>query len=77
MVKYIEWRKSKNPITEGQGGGTTGNATVDHLIVMKEAIRQIKKKRKTLYVVFLDVQNAYDKAWLDDIIFTMKKREFW
>ena len=60
-------------ITKAQGGGITGNATVDHLIVLKEAIRQIRKRGKTAYVVFLDVQKAYDKAWLDAILFTMKK----
>ena len=31
-------------ITKAQGGGITGNATVDHLIVLKEAIRQIRKR---------------------------------
>ena len=65
--------KKEVHITEAQGGGITGNATVDHLIVLKEAIRQIRSRGKTAYVIFLDVQKAYDKAWLDAILYTMKK----
>ena len=65
--------KKEVHITEAQGGGITGNATVDHLIVLKEAIRQIRKRGKTAYIAFLDVQKAYDKAWLDAILYTMKK----
>ena len=64
--------KNEVHITEAQGGGITGNATVGHLIVLKEAIRQIRS-RGTAYVIFFDVQKAYDKAWLDAILYTMKK----
>ena len=65
--------KEKVNITEAQGGGITGNATVDHLVVLKEAMREIKSRGKTAYIVFLDVQKAYDKAWLDAILHTMYK----
>ena len=68
--------KKEVHITEAQGGGITGNATVDHLIVLKEAIRQIRKRGKTAYVAFLDVQKAYDKAWLDAILYTMKRMAY-
>ena len=33
-------------ITEAQAGGTPGNATVDHLITLKQTIREIRKKEK-------------------------------
>ena len=65
--------KEKVTITEAQGGGITGNATVDHLIALKQTIKEIRKRGKTAYVVFLDVQKAYDKAWLDAILYTMHK----
>ena len=60
-------------ITEAQAGGTPGNATVDHLITLKQTISEIRKKGKTAYIVFLDVQKAYDKAWLDAILYALKK----
>ncbi len=50
-----------------------GAATVDHLIVLKEIIQQIRNKRQTAYIIFLDVQKAYDKAWLDAIMYVMDK----
>ena len=44
---------------------------MDHLITLKQTINEIKKKGKTAYVVFLDVQKAYDKAWLDAILYAL------
>ncbi len=60
-------------ITDAQAGGKEGAATVDHLITLKEAINTIKKMKKTAYIIFLDVQKAYDKAWLDAIMYVMHK----
>ena len=31
------------------------------------------KKKKTAYIIFLDVQKAYDKAWLYTILYTLHK----
>ncbi len=60
-------------ITEFQAGGQEGAATSDHLTVLKEAINHIRGKKQTAYVIFLDVQKAYDKAWLDAIMYAMDK----
>ena len=58
-------------ITEAQGGGIPGNATVDHIVALKEAANQILKRGKTAYMIFLDVQKAYGKAWLDAILYAL------
>ena len=60
-------------LTEAQAGGIAGSATADHLISLKQTIKEIRIKGKTAYVVFLDVQKAYDKAWLDAILYTLNK----
>ncbi len=60
-------------ITQAQAGGIEGNATVDHLITLKDAISEIHKQKKTAYVIFLDVKKAYDKAWLDAILYVLDK----
>ena len=54
-------------ITKAQAGGKSGCATVDHLTVLKQTIQEINDKGHTAYIIFLDVQKAYDKAWLDAI----------
>ncbi len=54
-------------------GGKKGRATVDHLLITKEIIQLAKVTRKPLYIVFLDVTKAYDKAWLDAIMYVMHK----
>ena len=63
------WVKQHVVITNAQAGGIEGNSTVDHLIVLKQIIKEITNKKLTAYVVFLDVQKAYDKAWLDAILY--------
>jgi hypothetical protein len=34
----------------------------------------IPKKKKKTYITFLDVTKAYDKAWLDGIMYVMDKQ---
>ena len=65
--------KQQIRLTEAQGGGIEENATVDHLLTLKDTIETIRKKGKTAYVAFLDVQKAYDKAWLDAILYVLNK----
>lgn len=60
-------------MTEAQAGGQKGAATVDHLMRLKDTIRHIRSKRKPTYIAFLDVTKAYDKAWLDSIMYVMNK----
>ena len=33
----------------------------------------MRRKKKTIYITFLDVTKAYDKAWLQAIIYAMHK----
>ena len=60
-------------ITNAQAGGIEGNSTVDHPIVLKQTVKEITSKKLTAYVVFLDVQKAYNKAWLDAILYVLMK----
>ena len=49
-------------------------ATADHLMIHNALVNQVKKsKKKELYIAFLDVAKAYDKAWLNAIMYTMHK----
>lgn len=61
-------------MTENQAGGQKGKATVDHLLTLNETIQEIRKQGKPVYIVFLDVTKAYDKAWLDAIMYVMHKQ---
>ena len=63
--------KKQVTITKAQAGGKPGCSTVDHLIVLKQTISEIRAKGQTAYIIFLDVQKAYDKAWLDAIIYAL------
>ena len=60
-------------ISEAQAGGKRGCATVDHLLLIKELIKAAKKDKKNVYLTYLDVAKAYDKAWLTGIMYVMYK----
>ena len=64
---------NKIEMTQAQAGGRKGRATVDHLLIIKELITKAKEKKQTTYIAFLDVTKAYDKAWLDAIMYVMYK----
>ena len=60
-------------ITEAQAGGKKGKATVDHILRLKDTIKLIRQNKKPAYIAFLDVTKAYDKAWLDAILYVLHK----
>jgi hypothetical protein len=60
-------------ITDTQAGGRKGRATDDHIMTMKQLIQINKNNNKPTYIAFLDVTKAYDKAWLDAIMYVMYK----
>ena len=69
-----ERAKEQVRMTELQAGGSKGRATVDHILVLKEIITTLRNNKKSTYIVFLDVTKAYDKAWLDAIMYVMHKQ---
>ena len=48
-------------------------ATTDHLMILKEIINGQKERKKPIYLAFLDVTKAYDKAWLTGIMYVLQK----
>ena len=65
--------KEVTQITDAQAGGKEDSATTDHAIALKQIIQEIRDKGKTVYVIFFDRQKAYDKAWLDAILYVLNK----
>ena len=61
-------------MTDAQAGGIKGRATVDHILILKELSNIAKKAKKSLTLVYLDVTKAYDKAWLDAIMYVLYER---
>ena len=61
-------------ITDAQAGGRAGSATTDHLLILNQAIKSAKNRKKDMYVGFLDVTKAYDKAWITAIMHILYER---
>ena len=61
-------------ITSNQAGSRKGISTTDHILKIKELINHNKTNKKNTYITFLDITNAYAKAWLDAIMYVMNKQ---
>lgn len=59
-------------ITEAQAGGQKGKATTDHIMTLNEILK-IPRKNQPIYLTFLDVTKAFDKAWDEAIMYVMNK----
>ena len=69
--------KDEIRMTEDQAGGQAGKSTADHINILNSIINHSKRKKKqNLYVAFLDVTKAYDKAWLNAIMYTVQKMDW-
>ena len=64
----------KADMTDAQAGGTKGRATVDHILVLKEMANIAKSNKQQLILTYMDVTKAYDKAWLDAIMYVLYNR---
>ena len=62
-------------IPEFRARGQEGAATSDHLTVLKKAINYIWSMKQKACVIFPDEQKAYDKAWLDAIMYALDQCE--
>ena len=50
-----------------------GKSTADHIHILKSLINHSKLSRKPMHIIFLDVTKAYDKAWLNAILYVLHK----
>ena len=64
LVKDLEF-------TEGQAGGRKNRSTTDQLFILKSVIQKAKIEKKKLYIIYIDIEKAYDKAWLDGIMYIL------
>ena len=60
-------------MSECQSGGKKGSSTSDHLKIINTYIKTMRKQKKTVFITFLDVTKAYDKAWLKAIVYALHK----
>ena len=60
-------------MTYAQAGGRKKESTADHIMRLQDTINHVRIRHKKAYVAFLDVTKAYDKAWLDAILYVLNK----
>ena len=57
--------------TVARAGGQEKKAKTHHLLILKESINGQREKKKPIYITYLDVTKAYDKAWLTGIMYVL------
>ena len=60
-------------ISDSQGGGQKGKSTSDHIAKLSNFINTNQRKKMKPLIAFLDVTKAYDKAWMQAILYTLHK----
>ena len=60
--KIESWIGNSNIIGEEQNGFRKGRGTMDNVYVLNEIVEVCRKKKKTLYVCFLDIEKAFDRV---------------
>jgi hypothetical protein len=66
-----ERAKKKVTVSDAQAGGKEKRATTDHLLILKEIVTSQKEKKRPIFLAYLDVTKAYDKAWLTGIMYAL------
>ena len=66
--------KEKLIISEAQAGGQKGKSTSDHIRAHNDLITIGLENKTPVYVTYLDVTKAYDKAWLEAILYVLLKQ---
>ena len=81
MIKYrlTQFIDSNDPeaptnrrLTYHQAGFRKNCSTYDQLMKLHYTTHKAIQTRKHLPVVFVDIKNAYDKIWLDGLLFKMQ-----
>jgi hypothetical protein len=82
MIKHrlIQFIDSNDPVapanrklTYHQAGFRKNCSTYDQLMKLHYATHKTIQTRKHLPVVFVDIKNAYDKIWLDGLLFKLQQ----
>ena len=62
--------------TQSQAGGKKGASTTDHIFILRNIMDIAKHEGRSLMISFFDVQKAFDKASMDDMLYVLHKNGF-
>ena len=72
-IRLLEFLTTNKLINIFQIGFMPKNRTADHILVLKTIIDTFKKKRKTLYICFVDLKKAFDTVHRASLIYKLQE----
>jgi hypothetical protein len=54
-------------LNENHSGFRKGYSTIDNIFVLYAFFELLKRKKKKLFVTFVDFEKAFDKVWRDGL----------
>ena len=73
LEKLIKMRHNANlkAISSSQNGATEGKCPADNIFILNACIDHSKYLNKALYLCFYDMEQCFDKLWLEDCIVSL------
>ena len=65
LMRYL---KQKNLINAEQAGFQEDRSTLENLFVLDQCFEKANKLKQPIYVAFLDISKAFDKAWRNGLL---------
>ena len=59
--------------TQAQAGGRKGSSPADHIFIIRNIISIAKADKRNIIITFYDVRKAYDKADMNDMLYSLNK----
>lgn len=78
MTKIIIKKKKKNKQTLSQHwqmnskqGFRSGRSCTDAVFVLRQIVERSIEYNKSAYLCFIDLQKAFDRIWVEDVIYLL------
>ncbi len=71
MVRFMLWARQQTVIDELQGCSHQGCSSLHTSWLFRETVSYNLERVSDVYVVLLDIKQAFDSVWIDDLMYRL------